>query len=85
MNKIRNELKGFFTEHWKYMAVRTACKLNIFDLVNEGIDTNEKIQTKLKANLKAIETLLFALVQLKFLEIIDNKYFLIINQFGLFL
>ena len=76
MNKIRNELKGFFTEHWKYMAVRTACKLNIFDLVNEGINTNEKIQTKLKANLKAIETLLFALVQLKFLEIIDNKYFL---------
>jgi len=74
MNHTRNELKGFFTEHWKYMAVRTACKLNIFDLIKKGIDTNEKIQKELAADFKAIETLLFALVQLGFLKIIANKY-----------
>ena len=74
MNDIRNELKVFFTEHWKYMAVRTACKLNIFDLIKDGINTVEKIQSELDTNLKAIETLLFALVQLEFIEIIDGKY-----------
>ena len=76
MNNIRNELKGFFTEHWKYMVVRTACKLNIFDMVKKGVNTDEKIQSKLQSNLKATKTLLFALVQLDFLEIIDNKYLL---------
>jgi len=76
MNNIRNELKGFFTEHWKYMAVRTACKLNVFDLIKEGVDTNEKIQEELATNFKAIETLLFALVQLDFLKIIGDEYFL---------
>lgn len=29
--EIRNQLKSFFTEHWKYMAVSSACKLNVFD------------------------------------------------------
>lgn len=29
--EIKNQLKSFFTEHWKYMAVSTACKLNVFD------------------------------------------------------
>lgn len=29
--EVRYQLKSFFTEHWKYMAVSTACKLNIFD------------------------------------------------------
>lgn len=29
--EVRNQLKSFFTEHWKYMAVSTACKLNLFD------------------------------------------------------
>lgn len=27
----KTQLKSFFTEHWKYMAVSTACKLNVFD------------------------------------------------------
>ena len=28
---MKDKLKAFFTEHWKYMAVITACKLNLFD------------------------------------------------------
>ncbi len=28
---MRDKLKSFFTEHWTYMAVSTACKLNLFD------------------------------------------------------
>ena len=76
MKNVRNELKGFFTEYWKYMAVRTACKLNIFDLIKDGINTSDKIQSELETNLKAIKTLLFALIQLNFLEVIENKYFL---------
>lgn len=29
--KPKNKLKSFFTEHWNYLAVSTACRLNIFD------------------------------------------------------
>jgi hypothetical protein len=28
---MKNELKNMFTEHWKYLAVNAACKLNLFD------------------------------------------------------
>jgi len=38
MSNYRNELKGFFTEYWKYMAVHTACKLDIFDLIQQNFN-----------------------------------------------
>jgi hypothetical protein len=32
---MKNYLKSFFTEHWKYLAVHTACKLNVFEHLQE--------------------------------------------------
>ena len=39
--QIKNQLKSFFTEHWKYMAVSTACKLHLFDHLQEAKSARE--------------------------------------------
>lgn len=43
---MKNELKSMFTEHWKYLAVSAACKLNLFDKIYEGQNTLEKLASK---------------------------------------
>ncbi len=68
MNNYRNELKRFFTEYWKYLAVNTACKLDVFDLIQQGFDTPEKITKNLNANNKAIKLLLSSLANIGFVE-----------------
>ncbi|MFZ4454663.1 MAG: methyltransferase [Bacteroidales bacterium] len=63
-----DQLKSFFTEHWKYMAVSTACKLNFFDqLLNEG-KTSEELSNELDLNKKETLQLLNALVSFGFLK-----------------
>jgi hypothetical protein len=32
---MKDNLKSFFTEHWNYMAVSTACKLDLFDALEK--------------------------------------------------
>jgi len=38
---MKNKLKSFFTEHWKYFAVCTACKLSLFDNLHEAKTANQ--------------------------------------------
>lgn len=60
-------LKSFFTEHWKYMAVSTACKLNIFDqlIIPKSAD---EIALTLRLNACKTALLLNALNQCGFLK-----------------
>lgn len=74
MSEIRNELKSFFTKHWLYLAVQTACKLNIFDLVEKKINTLEKINQKLDSDKYTLEILLKALTNNGFLILKDHYY-----------
>lgn len=60
-------LKSFFTEHWKYMAVSTACKLNIFDRLKTQMSSDE-IASKLWLNHEKTALLLNALTQYGFLK-----------------
>jgi len=68
-----NYLKSFFTEHWKYMAVSTACKLNIFDAL-EKTQTARQIATTLSLNEHNATLLLDALVSVGFLHKHDNCF-----------
>jgi hypothetical protein len=69
-------LKSFFTEHWKYMAVNTACKLNLFDAIeNKKLNANQ-LAEQLNLDKNALETLLKALVSINFLETNKGLYFL---------
>ena len=63
----RNQLKSFFTEHWNYMAVFTACKLNLFDKITEPISLTE-LSDKLKVDKENLLLLLNALVRIDFIK-----------------
>lgn len=63
---MKNKLKAFFTEHWKYMAVSTACKLNLFDHLQEA-KTVKQLANELSLNEEKLLLLLNALHNVGFL------------------
>lgn len=64
---MKNELKSFFTEHWTYMAVSTACKLNLFDNLLEETSATQ-LAWKLSLNEDKLLLLLNALHNANFLS-----------------
>ena len=73
---MKDNLKSLFTEHWKYMAVNTACKLNLFDAFNNKQLSTNQIAKQLNFDNNALETLLNALVSINILEACNGLYFL---------
>lgn len=73
MEEIKKQLKSFFTEHWKYMAVSTACKLNIFDHLQQP-KTAKQLAEELLLNKEKTSLLLNALCHINFLTK-ENKLF----------
>ena len=74
---IKSELKGFFTEHWKYMAVNAACKLNLFNEIDKGSHPTE-IAARNNWSLNHLVLLCDALVQIDFLSKSDTTF--LINE-----
>lgn len=64
---MRDNLKSFFTEHWTYMAVSTACKLNLFDSLQDA-RTSKQLTEKLSLNEEKLLLLLNALHNADFLD-----------------
>jgi len=60
-------LKSLFTEHWKYMAVSTACKMNLFEHLQEP-KTAAELAEICKLNEVKLTLLLQALHSISFLE-----------------
>ena len=69
----KNQLKSFFTEHWKYMAVSTACELNIFDAL-EKPRSSEELSDGIGLNNEKASLLLEALFNNGFVDKEDDKY-----------
>ena len=65
--KTKNQLKSFFTEHWKYMAVSAACKLNLFDHLQES-KTAKQLAKEISLNKEKLLLLLNALHNVGFLN-----------------
>lgn len=80
--EIKNKLKSFFTEHWKYMAVSAACKLNLFDNLQEP-KTVKLLASELLLNEDKLQLLLNALHNAGFLE--RNADSFIVNSVSKFL
>lgn len=64
---MKDNIKSFFTEHWKYMAVSTACKLNLFDHLQEA-KTSKQLAIEHSLNEEKLNLLLNALHQVDFLS-----------------
>lgn len=82
MGVMKNELKSFFTEHWTYMAVSTACKLNLFDNLLEE-KTAKHLATELYLNEDKLLLLLNALHKANFLN--KNAHLFKVNSLSEFL
>lgn len=65
--ETKSKLKSFFTEHWTYMAVSTACKLNLFDNLHEA-KTASQLANELSLNEDKLLLLLNALHNGNFLD-----------------
>lgn len=79
---MKDKLKSFFTEHWEYMAVSTACKLNLFDHLQEA-KTAKQLATELWLNEEKLLCLLNALHNADFLG--KNADFFKVNSLSEFL
>jgi hypothetical protein len=71
--EIKSKLKSFFTEHWTYMAVSTACKLNLFDHLQEQ-KTVKQLAKELSLNEEKLFLLLNALYKSGFLDLNADYY-----------
>jgi C-methyltransferase len=79
---MRDKLKSFLTEHWKYMAVSTACKLNLFDHLQEA-KAAKQLADELLLNEEKLLLLLNALSNTDFL--VKNGDLFKVNSFSEFL
>lgn len=64
---MKDKLKSLFTKHWTYMAVSTACKLNLFDNLQEA-KTAKRLAMELSFNEEKLLLLLNALYNAEYLE-----------------
>lgn len=79
--ETKNQLKSFFTDHWKYMAVSTACKLNLFDHLHEQ-KSAKQLASELSLNEDKLLLLLNALKNADFLS--KNNDCFIVNSLSEF-
>ena len=64
---MKDKLKSFFTQYWTYLAVSTACKLNLFDYLQEQ-KTATQVATELSLTEEKLVLLLNALHNAEFLD-----------------
>lgn len=64
---MKDKLKSFFTEYWRYIAVSSACKLNLFDHLQEA-KTAQQLANDLSLNAEKLSLLLSALHDMAFLD-----------------
>lgn len=68
---MKDQLKQLFTSYWQFLALKAACKLNLFDLIEAGFDTPEILCRQEEFHEETLKTLLLALVQAEVIGI-DN-------------
>lgn len=71
---IKNELKTMFTEHWKYLTLAAACKLNLFDILETAPLNTHEIARKLNVDYVVLRQLLNALANIEYLYFEGDKY-----------
>ena len=71
--QLKEELKNTFTSYWSFMALRTACQLNLFDEVKKGNFSISEINQLLKTDYNSLVILINTLVELNTIQIIEKK------------
>lgn len=76
--ETKQELKALFTEHWKYMALSAACKLNVFDQIPFDGIKREQLYEIQNLNPQKFDLLINSLVEMGFL--MNDKNILYLNE-----
>jgi hypothetical protein len=71
---VRSQLKSFFTEHWKYLAVSAACRLNLFDILKDEPGSLQALVLNTGYSRSNLGHLLQALCSIGFLENRDGVF-----------
>ncbi len=71
---MKNDLKGMFTEHWKYLAVNAACELTIFDKIFSGQNSSDKLMFSNNWDSMTLTNLLDFLTYDGYLIVNNEKY-----------
>ncbi len=64
---IKSELKSLFTAHWEYLAVNAACKIDLFDLIDQGYRSLDLLQQKMNSKGKGLYHLVQFLLEQEYL------------------
>lgn len=71
---MKNEIRSGFTDHWSYMAISTACELDLFELIECGKTTIEHIKDRLKTTGDGIDNLISHLHKLSYIKKDGDQY-----------
>ncbi|NOQ28117.1 MAG: methyltransferase [Bacteroidales bacterium] len=77
MNEYRKELKGLFTQYWDYLAVYTACKQNIFDLIKGNHLSIQSLADLGKFDFEVLKQLISVLEKQGLVRLDNDKIWLI--------
>lgn len=70
---VKDELRSLFTNYWHYLSLRTACQLNLFDVISAGDNTIASLTTLINVDSFALNKLISHLEEYAFIYI-DNSY-----------
>jgi SAM-dependent methyltransferase len=73
-SKSEDILKQTFTSYWNYLPLKTACKLEVFDLILQGFDETVLLREKLEADALALDFLMKALVRIGVIHQAGEKF-----------
>lgn len=63
----KKQYKNLFTQYWQYLTISTACKINLFDSIDNGSITPDSCDGLKK-------TLIHALISFKLIDLENNNY-----------
>ena len=75
---MNEQLKGLFTQHWIYLALRAACRINLFDELAQKAISEEELAKTLGTDRKATHHLISALKHHGFIK--ENSGFLSLTE-----
>lgn len=69
---MEKDFKKMFTEYWKYLVIKTAAKLNIFDIIHKNSFTVNDLSVNMKLDNDVLSDLIIALVEERLIKLNNN-------------
>ena len=71
--------KDLFTSYWKFLALKSACKLELFDFIQNGVNEINKLCKELNLDFQVFSDLISVLINENLILLHNNQLFLTKN------